>query len=203
MDALPETPREKRAVKNSSSCPLGSCHPTNGKNLSLSKTDSSTLALCLDERATPESGRDEEAEPRPCAMGTVRTSSARGSVDVNTHGPRTHPPLLSTTSAVHRAGPAPTAAAAAAPRRLAPTGTHGPLGDSAILGMDEAAVAVSDQSPVPKPEPDRSSSSSTRTPEGESNESQRISYGGGTRVTSAASRDATAIQPAPAHTPVL
>ena len=112
-------------------------------------------------------------------MGTVRTSSARGSVEVNTHGPRTHPPLLSTTSAVERAGPAPTAAAAAAPRRLAPTGTHGPLGDSAILGIDDEAAAVSDQSPAPKPEPPgRSSSSSTRTPERESR-SQRISYGGG------------------------
>ena len=61
----------------------------------------------------PESGRDEEREPRPSAMGTVRTSSAQGSVEVNTHGPRTHPPLLSTTSAVDRAGPAPTATAAA------------------------------------------------------------------------------------------
>ena len=206
MEPFPETLREKRAVKNSSIWPLGSCHPTNGKNLSLSKTDSSTrLALCLDEpvEPEPESGRDEEPEPRPSAMGTVRTSSAQGSVEVNTHGPRTHPPLLSTTSAVDRAGPAPTATAAAAPRRLAPTGAHGPLGDSAILGIDEGAGVVSDQSPAPEPEPGGSSSSSTRTPPDGESTSQRISNGVGAATTSPASRDATAIHPAPAHTPVL
>ena len=116
-------------------------------------------------------------------------SNSKGSKEVSVAGARTHPRRRSTTSAVPRLGPTPTAAADDAPSCLTPTGAHGPLGDNEIFTDDDC-----------DPEPDSDSpSSSTRTPDPASH---RISNGGGTRLISSATRDATAIHPAPAQTPV-
>jgi hypothetical protein len=177
-------------VKNSSSCPFGSCHPRNGKNRSLSNTSTT-----IDPTAAPPSSVFPSVFPGSvfvlCFVGinrTVLASNSKGSKDDSVAGARTHPRRRSTTSAVPRLGPTPTAAADDAPSCLTPTGAHGPLGDNDILTDDS------------NPEPDSvSPSSSTRTPDPASH---RISNGGGTRLISSATRDATAIHPAPAQTPV-
>ena len=167
-----------RAVKNSSSWPLGSCHPTKGKK----RSDSNTSTT----RADPASDEDEDEDDGSDRVDSL-ASIATGRSDASVAGARSLASRRSTTTADARAGPTPIAAAAAAPNERAPAGAQGPFGPSPMKTPPPiVSVSVSGRVSV---------SSSTRAP---ALVSHRISLGFGTDD----AFPAAATHPAPAATPV-
>ena len=185
-----------RAVKNSSNGLRGSRQPASGKKRSDSKTSTTgetrAAAKLAAAAAAEDSARD--SEPPPLTR-TSRASSAKGtSRATSVAGARTHPARRSTTT-TDPAPPANVAATATPPSARDPAGVHGPSADSANARRSRR---------FPSPEPpigaaassSSSLSSATRAPSAASQRSSCAS------VNAAAFPSATAIQPAPAATPV-
>ena len=180
-----------RAVKNSSNGLLGSRQPTSGKKRSDSKTSTTgetrALAKLAAAAAADDSARD-SAPPPPTR--TSRASSATGtSRATSVAGARTHPSRRSTTT-TDPAPPANVAATSAPPRARDPAGVHGPSGDNAMARRSRRFSSTSTGTSS------SSLSSATRAPSAASHRSSCAS------VNAAALPSATAIQPAPAATPV-